>query len=895
MSRLFYLLIGLALVSAGPMAAGQSGHYFLSHHAPSIEHIDYLSFDIAQAHNGIIYFANKTGVVEFDGSNWNVIATPGAIYTLVVGDNDDLYAGGLSGYGKLALNEDNEMSFSPLSGNEVKNIFESKAFNSKVYFINETGLFEVALDGKQTFIENPGQDALNGMAEMAGMLYVTTGEGKLLKLQDGKLINAALDFLEGEELLFSSALQDRFLIGSVSGRVFIYSEGKAAEINLEGKVYLQDNVLANGLWVNDHLIALGTLGGGILFANPLTGATEEITNYSTGLPDNEVFAMMKDKNQGVWVAHDYGFTRIAPYVPLRTFNHYQGLSGNLLSAYTFKDQVYVGTSLGLYLLQREEVYEDQIYYVAKAPKGKAVVEQTQITEKVEKSRKGLFNFLKRHKKEEKQTPVVLNNRSPSVSGSKPATTLEKRTRKVLQGLQYGYKKVDGIHGKVTQIAEVGNTLIAAGVAGLFQVDGLKSKALMENPVRSFFFSHSLRQMLVSTYSGRVHTLQNSGSNWTETHLLDTLRQYVTNIFEDNIDNIWLCGRAEVVKVELVDGEVVTTSSVPFASPVVDESLGFSLGSEVFVAASGAFHRYDAIGHQFIKYDSLPDPRKYFASAGTFWFNDGHRWRTTDTKLQATLQLQWLQLLRDIRTLAPIGQSKDLWLITSDNELYKFHSPDNEEITGKYPLFLRSIRGTAKRLPPMQRINVSELESALAFEFVQPEYTGYQGIEYQYMIHGITKNWTAWSTANNTISFPYLSPGSYTLEVKSRDLLGNVNTLEPIEFIVEPPYWKETWFYALEFFFFGMLVLLSIKLSAANARYRRISQLLSILTVIMFIQLMQNAAESFIVVQTTPVASFFIQVFIALLILPVESRMRNFMAKAGEGKYKAKEINVDQLQ
>ena len=871
------------------MAAGQSGHYFLSHHAPSLEHFDYLSFDIAQSRKGIIYFANKTGVVEFDGSKWNVIGTPGAIYTLAIAGNDVVYAGGLSGYGMLALNEENVMSFFPLSSAGVRNIFGSKVFNDKIYFLNEANLFEVGMDGSQSIIESPEQVVFNGIAEIAGVLYVTTANGALLKLQDGRLVITSLDFLNGEELLFSAPLQDRYLIGTTSGRVFVYSGGKATEINLEGSEYLRNNVLANGLWINDNLIALGTLGGGILFAHPSSGVTEEITNYGTGLPDNEVYAMMVDRNQGVWVAHDYGFTRIAPYVPLRTFNHYPGLAGNLLSAYTFNDRVYVGTSLGLFLLQRQEVYEDEVYYVARTPRGQTKVEQTETTDKVEKSRKGLFGFLKRGKKEEKKELDVINNRPAEVV--RPAATLEKRTRKVLRGLQYGYRKVDGINGKVTQLAEVNNTLMAAGVAGIFLVDDLTSTPLMASPVRSFFFSRSLQQLLVSTYAGRVHTLIHNQGSWTETHLLDTLRQYVTNIFEDNVENIWLCGRAEVIKVELIDGAIVSTGSVPFASTVVDESLGFALGSEVFVTASGAFHRYDPIAHQFIKYDSLPDPRKYFTSAGTFWFNDGHSWRTTDIGLQSSLRLQWLRLFREIRALIPIARSKDLWLITSDNELYKLHSPATEEIASNYPLFLKTVRGPGRQLAPGQQINVSELESALSFEFVQPGYTGYQGIEYQYLIRGITKNWTDWSATNNTISFPYLSPGTYQLEIKSRDILGNISTLQPIDFVVEPPYWKETWFYALEFFFFGMLVLLSIKLSAANARYKRVSQLLSILTVIMFIQLMQNAAESFIVVQTTPVVEFFIQVFIALLILPVEAKMRNFMAKAGEGKYKREETDT----
>ena len=51
------------------------------------------------------------------------------------------------------------------------------------------------------------------------------------------------------------------------------------------------------------------------------GETQEITNYYTGLPDNEVFALMGDQQENIWVAHDYGYTRIAPFLPFRTFNH----------------------------------------------------------------------------------------------------------------------------------------------------------------------------------------------------------------------------------------------------------------------------------------------------------------------------------------------------------------------------------------------------------------------------------------------------------------------------------------------------------------------------------------------------------------------------------------------
>jgi hypothetical protein len=54
----------------------QSGTYFLSHHSPSEENFDNVCFDIAQDRNGIMYFAMKAGILEFDGREWDLI--PGA-------------------------------------------------------------------------------------------------------------------------------------------------------------------------------------------------------------------------------------------------------------------------------------------------------------------------------------------------------------------------------------------------------------------------------------------------------------------------------------------------------------------------------------------------------------------------------------------------------------------------------------------------------------------------------------------------------------------------------------------------------------------------------------------------------------------------------------------------
>ncbi|MCX8489846.1 MAG: hypothetical protein ORN54_02140, partial [Cyclobacteriaceae bacterium] len=74
----------------------QTGNSFLTHFSPSDERIDYRSNGMVQDGRGLIYFTNKRGVLEFDGKNWQLITTPGAVYTLSL-LQDEVYVGGVFG------------------------------------------------------------------------------------------------------------------------------------------------------------------------------------------------------------------------------------------------------------------------------------------------------------------------------------------------------------------------------------------------------------------------------------------------------------------------------------------------------------------------------------------------------------------------------------------------------------------------------------------------------------------------------------------------------------------------------------------------------------------------------------------------------------------------------
>ena len=110
--KLKLVLICLLAFLSGAQA--QNGNYFLSHYSPSSENINYLSFQIAQDDKGVLYFANKTGVVEFDGRNWSVASTPGAVFTITV-PGGEVFVGGVKGFGWLRWNENNQRAYQSLS------------------------------------------------------------------------------------------------------------------------------------------------------------------------------------------------------------------------------------------------------------------------------------------------------------------------------------------------------------------------------------------------------------------------------------------------------------------------------------------------------------------------------------------------------------------------------------------------------------------------------------------------------------------------------------------------------------------------------------------------------------------------------------------------------------
>lgn len=867
-------------------AFAQQGNYFLSNFSPDADLADNVCFDIAQDNRGVFYFATQAGILEYDGRSWDVIRTNGAAYAVELAENGQLYVAGPKGFGKIAPDDNGLESFQLLYDKPgAEYIFQIATVKDKVYFLNERNLFvySTTTDSTTTFSASAVTGAFAGLTEIFGSVYISTEGQGLFREANNQLTKSKLALPDSAQLIFSSKLDNTYLLGTSDNRLFLFNDKmRLKELTLKEPSYANASVIVNATWVSDALIALGTLRGGVIFINPQTGATIENTNYGTGLPDNEIYAIASDKDKNVWAAHTYGYTRIAPHLPFRSFKHYAGLQGNLLCAATYQGNVYVGTSLGLYKLEKEDSYDEITYYVNVPVKSRKVKATTPVkAEEEQPEKKGFFSFLKRKKPE--TTSNQANTTQSSSSQKKIRYKKEKRTKKILRTRYYSYKKVNGINAKITQLVLWQNKLIAAGLEGAFEINQLTSVSVMENPVRFLLASERNKTLFVSTYDDKLHQLSVNKNIWSDENLIQNIDDPINYIFEEGNEAIWFCSYDKIFRLEYDEGLTQAAQSMSVVNPSFEKTVGVSLNGQVTIATSAGFYFYDKGKKELVRSDTLAVPKAYFANNSNLWFRDEHQWFISGHSGNKT-NLQLLNLFSDIRYISSDAKSSNVWIITGSNELLRFSSDKSRPMETVYPLFLKNIsQGDAVSLR-RSYIEVEQENSSLKVSVVKPDYIGAKAVEYRYFLEGLHTEWSAWSNKDYEFVFPYLPPGEYTLKVQSKDIFGKESEMDPVKVEVLPPYWKRGWFYALEFAVFASLVLLSFRLSH---RYNLVSRLLSLLSIIILIEFIQTLAGSQLSLNSGPVVDFVIQVFVAFLVLPVEGFLRTFMLKSIEKKNGAK--------
>ncbi|WP_237390647.1 triple tyrosine motif-containing protein [Fulvivirga sediminis] len=847
----------------------QEGNYFLRHYVSKDKGYDNIHFDIVQDQNGIISIANRSGLLRFDGKSWEHIKTPSVVFSLSVSENNNLFIGGASGFGQLIRNQKFNLEYKSLSDKEksATNITKVLSLRDSLFAINDNHLYVYTQGEIKTIISN-SSDAFVDLFAYKKKIFVKNIRNELQELK-GDHLKEVSNFpgpTKNVRFLSKSRQSPLYLLGTTDQKLMLIWQHKLIPITFDAdNEYLEQSDIQEGHFLSDSLVAISTLKGGVIFINPIKKKILQIVNYQSGLPDNQIFAITTDQQMGAWVAHSQGLSRIAPHSPFKNFSDYPGLKGNILSATKHENQLYVGTSTGVYYLDKIKNFDRNVNYVKK----KIAITPTPIPEEKKKKHKGFFSFLKKKNNE--------NEEASTIQKAKTQIQYERRVEKVLRSITYEYKPVSNIKSKAALFGSDGSRLFCGSLDGLFEIKNNKAIKIYDEPIRFFYISPKHKKLFVSTYDHSLKVFDYSKKGVSDIRLFEDFRDNVHYIFEDAEGLIWFCSMENIYWIKLQNEEIIETKEYPISNPYYDEIYGIAHNDTIFVLNQQGIFTLDKKEDRFTLQAKTNNIAEYFhASDKNIWYRVNQQWHKLGEQKEGS-DLTILNLFNNIQYISANESDREIWLVTGRNELYLISSNKINEESENYRLFLKDIKAGEEMYGPAPQLKFNQQNSKLIFEFVQPDYSGIMDIQYRYKLDGLNKEWSEWSTSYNKIDFPYLPDGEYTLHVRSKNAFGTINETEPIEFKIIPPYWKRPWFYVFEVVGLAFLLFISINIKKLGSKYRVVSQLIAVLALIIIIEFIQTVAESEFML-SSPVIDFIIQVIIAIIILPIEGFLRRYIFK-----------------
>ncbi|MFY0625079.1 MAG: hypothetical protein JXR07_02210 [Reichenbachiella sp.] len=858
----------------------QKGDLFLTHHKLDIEGLDNTNFDIKINSHGELCIANRSGLLLYDGFNWDYISTPSSALSIEYDSDDNLYVGCVGDFGKIDL-LDNKLQFVSLNPNKSDEgvYFKTVYKDSSIYFLSEENIlrYNIAQKRSNIFYNRDEDEYFTNLFEVDGDVLVQTNDSLYHYVND-TIAPYNWEKPEGADFVFFDKHPDKnqYVVGTTDNKAYIYENKVFTECKVNDFLDHNESFIENGRWLNSRYFALSTLENGcILFDNDKQRIVEVI-NQSKGLPDNEIQAIGVDHEEGLWISHQFGLTRMEISIPFRSFTNFQGLHGTISEAFFYRKKLYVATSEGVYHLDRQNVYKNTVYYTEVKSKQEPIKTPTQTKKpKRSSSRKG--------KKSQKQEA---NDATSSSSSTHPPKAVTRRVRKEVIESRYMFKPIKGIHSKTEKFIIYRNKLLAAGTNGVYEIKGDHAELVIHAPVRFITPERKTNRLIIGTLYNEIKLYELHDKVWTESEDLNLHGELVMTAFNDRSGRTWFVTPTALMEFHEFSADHLTYNTYKYRNQFIDDTKLTYIDRQLYLINSeGYFYLHTGLKEMVedtVLMQQIGKPIKHLQQRnGIIWVFNGENWFMIN-KDKSIVQQDVFGLFPNMTYVSKYGSRH--WLVNDSREILQYEPAISDSLINENKVFYRKVTSNKGDVKITDNMSFAYDENSILFELSKPDYRGILKPEYQHRLSGNQQQeWSPWSS-NNTIPFNLLPHDNYTLEVRSRDSFGNIEDGRTVKFVIHPPFWKELWFYGLEIIFMAGLVITSIVINRrTKTKYVLVTEGLTILTIVMVIEFLQTVFGSY-VVQSSPIVDFGIDVVIALFVFPIEQVLKKYMKadKKGNG-------------
>ena len=316
------------------------------------------NWDIVEHTNGWIYVANNYGLLETDGTQWQLygIHNGTAIRSLALGKDGAIYVGGTDEFGVFRSNGLGGLIYENLSTNiperyrHFGEVWRLQIDNNILYIQTRHYIFTCNLSGDLEVLD-PGAIIYESLV-WEGNLYIATSRD--LYVQTG----GRLHTLRGAELLHNKVVcsllplgEKGMVIATDFHGLYIYDGQNVQRFHTDADRYIAENQLYT-MAIRNQQIALGTVQGGVVLIDEL-GKNCKYINRESGLQNNTILSLLFDSQSNIWMGLNKGIAVSDASNPVLFYRDPHLDYGSGYTSIEYQDKLYLGTNQGLYCLSND--------------------------------------------------------------------------------------------------------------------------------------------------------------------------------------------------------------------------------------------------------------------------------------------------------------------------------------------------------------------------------------------------------------------------------------------------------------------------------------------------------------------------------------------------------------
>lgn len=680
---------------------------------PSVYGAGNQSWMISQDQKHSLFFANNEGLLEFNGTNWELYPSPNeTIIRSVKVIDDKVYTGFYMNFGFWTRQPNGKLKYTSLSDSIKNKILDDEQFwnilkyDQWILFQSLNRIYIYDTKTKKFQIIAPKNGVVKSFRTNTSIYFQTMKEG-LFEIESGKKVLISDNpILKNNTIVNIFSVDEGLLIQTQLSGFYKLIGDSLTKVHTEIDNELEASFVYSSQLLSDGSFALGTVSDGIFIISK-EGKLKYHISQNKGLSNNTALSLFEDDDKNLWVGLDNGINCINLQSPIHSFTDDTGILGTVYASATHNGILYIGTNQGLFYKKYQSTEE---FKFVSGTKGQVW---------------SLFTYdgtlFCGH---DSGTFVIENNIAKkifSASGTWKFETIASHSNLLMQGNYYGISVLEkvnnqwGFRNKITgfdyssryfEITKNLEIYVSHEYKGIFrlQLDNELTK------VKTFFAYASPKKgknaslikfnnSIYYAYKGGIFKLNNATKQFEKDKLLSSVfekDEYTSGkLIVDNSNKIWLFSKNYIHYFSASKlGSELKQNVIPIPASLTNSMLGFENIT------------------QLSKSDYL---------IGT---TDGYY----------TLNIDDLSFKNYVVSIAAI----------TTNKL-------NERIANESILEEGSFKSD---------------ENNITFNYTVPEYNKYINSEYQYLLEGFQDDWSEWSV-KPAVNFKNLPSGNYTFKVRAK--------------------------------------------------------------------------------------------------------------------------------